>query len=467
MDPRFDPVLLIFMTGGVLLSVLTDRLIFLSVGPVFLVCRVGLERISFIYYLLLFAIPFSTEIQLTPSLGTDFPDEPLMWLLSFLLLVDFLLHRDEWRRRWVDPQIAGLLFLHLAWIFITAVLSQHLVLSLKFMAAKIWYVVAFTIGTWYCLRTRRDIIRAASLMMASMFLASCYVMIQHYKFGFGFETANLSVEPLFRNHVNYGALLVCLMPLPIAGSILFKRYRPALIFLFIFWLIALFLTYSRGAWAAGIAGMATFLAMRFRILGIVAVFMVMMTFTALYHLGSDNRYLDYRPNYERTIFHQDFSEHMRATYDGTDLSTVERFHRWIAAFRMIPGHELLGYGPNSYYHEYRPYTVSAFRTYVSDNPERSTVHNYFLLVVVEQGIPGLVVFCLLLLKLFLISAKWYRQSTAVATRIIAGSVIAMLGMIIFLNLMSDLIETDKIGSLFFMCIGILLRSREAPDPRSV
>jgi O-antigen ligase len=288
-------------------------------------------------------------------------------------------------------------------------------------------------------------------------------MFQHYRHGFSFETVNVSVEPLFRNHVNYGALLVCLLPLPIAGSILFPKYRYLLISLLVFWLTALFLTYSRGAWIAAFIGLASVLAMRVRMLNLLAIIFAAVLITGFSYLAKDNRYLDYRPNYEQTIFHQDFGEHMQATYRGTDLSTVERFHRWIAAFRMARGHLLHGYGPNSFYHEYRPYTVTAYRTYVSDNPEKSTVHNYFLLLLVEQGIPGLIIFCLFLLAILRVSDEWYSHTRQKAEKVLASAIIAIIAMIFSLNMLSDLIETDKIGSLFFICVGLLLKYRAGHD----
>jgi O-antigen ligase len=460
---RIDPWLFLVMISGTVLCTLTGRLVFLLAAPVFLVCRAGFRNITLIYYLLLVTIPFSAEVEVSTYLGTDFPDEPLMWLLTILLLFDFFMYPDKWKSMRIDARVASMLLLHLGWIIVSTILSAYPVLSLKFLAAKIWYIGAFAIGTWYCIRSKRDIYLAASLLMASMFISTCYVMFQHYRHGFSFETVNVSVEPLFRNHVNYGALLVCLLPLPIAGSILFPKYRYLLISLLVFWLTALFLTYSRGAWIAAFIGLASVLAMRVRMLNLLAIIFAAVLITGFSYLAKDNRYLDYRPNYEQTIFHQDFGEHMQATYRGTDLSTVERFHRWIAAFRMARGHLLHGYGPNSFYHEYRPYTVTAYRTYVSDNPEKSTVHNYFLLLLVEQGIPGLIIFCLFLLAILRVSDEWYSHTRQKAEKVLASAIIAIIAMIFSLNMLSDLIETDKIGSLFFICVGLLLKYSAGHD----
>jgi O-antigen ligase len=122
---------------------------------------------------------------------------------------------------------------------------------------------------------------------------------------------------------------------------------------------------------------------------------------------------------------------------------------------MTQGHQLHGYGPNSFY-SYKPYTVTAFRTYVSDNKEQSTVHNYFLLLWVEQGIPGVLIFLMLLFGLFYLANRWYHGTDDKTEKVISATIASILSMIVTLNLLSDLIETDKIGGLFFICTGILM-----------
>jgi O-antigen ligase len=288
-----------------------------------------------------------------------------------------------------------------------------------------------------------------------MFPVVTLILLQHLQTGFSFESVNASVQPFFRNHVNYGAFLVCMIPLPIAGFIISRRFRWIFGSIIIFWLAALFLSYSRGAWMALIVGGVTVLAIRYKILHWLAGLFFILLATAILYLGSGNRYLNYRPDFERTIYHQEFMDHLQATYRLTDLSTAERFHRWIGGIRMTEGHLLHGYGPNSFFYEYKPYTVTAFQTYVSINEEKSTVHNYFLLLLIEQGIPGLLIFCLLLVTLFYYVQLWYHNASDRTEQIFAATIASILGMIVSLNMLSDLVETDKIGGLFFICVGIL------------
>jgi len=272
------------------------------------------------------------------------------------------------------------------------------------------------------------------------------------------------VQPFFRNHVNYGAFLVCMIPLPVAGFILSRRFRWIFGLMILCWLVALFLSYSRGAWMALILGGITVLAIRYKVLHWLAGLIFLVLTASILFLGNEKRYLNYRPDFERTIYHQEFLDHLKATYRLTDLSTAERFHRWIGGMRMTEGHLLHGYGPNSFFYEYKPYTVTAFQTYVSINEEQSTVHNYFLLLLIEQGVPGLLIFCLLLCALFYYVQRWYHFAPDRTERVVAAAVGAILGMIVSLNMLSDLVETDKIGGLFFICTGILCIRSSAFKP---
>lgn len=135
---------------------------------------------------------------------------------------------------------------------------------------------------------------------------------------------------------------------------------------------------------------------------------------------------------------------------------MERFYRWIAGLKMVNEELLKGYGPNTFSLHYKEYTVDAFKTWVSSNEEKSSVHNYFLLVSIEQGIPGLLLLLVLLISMFSIAIKGYHTLKEPFDRSLAMLCGVILSMIVTLNLLSDLIETDKIGSIFFIVLGILI-----------
>ncbi|MGI8599228.1 MAG: O-antigen ligase family protein, partial [Chitinophagaceae bacterium] len=162
------------------------------------------------------------------------------------------------------------------------------------------------------------------------------------------------------------------------------------------------------------------------------------------------------------------------TYQLKDVSSAERFYRWIAGIRMIKDYWATGSGPNTFYPLYKQYTVPAFRTWVSRNEEKSTVHNYFLLMIIEQGIIGLMIFLFLLGVLFYKSESIYQKAKEKFWRTSAATIAVMLTMICTVNFLSDLIETDKIGSVFYLCIAVLIiadsntkSSQFSPDMQSI
>ncbi|HET7896038.1 MAG TPA: O-antigen ligase family protein, partial [Flavisolibacter sp.] len=170
----------------------------------------------------------------------------------------------------------------------------------------------------------------------------------------------------------------------------------------------------------------------------------------------NDNYLRFAPHHDVTIFHTNFGEHLTATVEGKDVSTAERFYRWIAGVRMSGERWPTGFGPTTFYQHYKSYTTPVFRTWVSDNPEHSTVHNYFLLILIEQGVPGLLFFLALVGVMFWQVQKIHHQTNNPFRQVTMASVAAMLWMQCTLNFLSDLIETDKVGSIFYLCAAVLV-----------
>src|SRR5690606_22547833 len=81
---------------------------------------------------------------------------------------------------------------------------------------------------------------------------------------------------------------------------------------------------------------------------------------------------------------------------------------------------------------------------------------YFLLIITEQGWPGLLFFLLLLTGIFFYVQHIYFNLRDPFYKEMILAIASMMVMIITLNFLSDLIETDKIGSLFFTCIAFLI-----------
>jgi O-antigen ligase len=170
--------------------------------------------------------------------------------------------------------------------------------------------------------------------------------------------------------------------------------------------------------------------------------------------------MEYAPNYERTVFNgKNFEKHLEATYKMQDVSGMERVYRWVAAARMIGDKPLVGSGAATFYPEYKRYTVKSFRTYVSDNPEKSTTHNYVLLQLAEQGIPGFVLFLTLIATALLMGESLYHRSRQQpdVRRVVLAALLSLVVIAFHLTL-NELVEVDKIGPVFFICLALLVRA---------
>jgi O-antigen ligase len=432
---------------------------FLFATPfVLLLFYTGWHYREFIFLLLLFSLPFSFEYSFSSSLGTDVPDELLMLLVTILFLLWWFYKPSLLPLFVIQHPVLLFLILLFTWTGIAVLFSSDQLISLKYLLAKGWYAGAFVLAPLILFRQKKNLYKALITLTVALLIVMFIVLIRHSTFGFSFATVNDAVYPFFRNHVNYSAMLVCLLPL-LSGYYMLTKNRTlknVLMFLVLIVLAALFFSYARGAWAAVFAGAATYWLIKKKLMVYAYLAGILIIIAALFWIKSEDRYLYYAHDYKTTIFHKDFGEHLIATYKLKDVSTAERFYRWIAGVRMIKDNWLTGYGPNTFYSQYKPYAVPAYKTWVSDNKDRSTVHNYFLLTAIEQGIPGLFFLLLLIGSMFYYAQHLYYRVKDTFYQTIAIMSGVVLAMVVVVNFLSDLVETDKIGSIFFLTLSLLV-----------
>lgn len=416
-----------------------------------------------LFWLLCISIPFSTEWSITPSLGIDFPDEPIMIFLSAGAILYFLLMPSRFPSILLTSNLFTLLLLQLIWIAITCCYAQEPLLAVKYLLAKIWYIVPFVILPVFFIRTPRHWKIWAACWMVPMLLLVIQVIIRHGLYDFSFFSIRKAMPPFFRNHVNYSALLSLLLPAAFASWYLSPpgtRLRKILFIGLVIGIAGWVLAYSRGAWVALPCAMLMVWIVKRKWIKPVLLIAVCSLIVAISWLITDRHYLKFIPDHDATYFHTEFRQHMQATFEGKDVSTAERWYRWAAGFRMIAAEPITGFGPNSFYLQYKPYTLHRFQTWVSNNPEHSTVHNYFLLVTLEQGVIGLLLLLVLIAGMFIRLQQYYHQLQSRFFRTITLVVSATLTIAMVLNLMSDLIEADKVGPIFYSCLAATLLIRQ-------
>ena len=443
---------------SILCAIALREVTILAIPFVLIGAYITLVDFKKIFYLLLFVLPLSTEVTLG-SFGTDLPSEPLMWVLMFAFGLFILAKPKFLSFKFLKHPIILLLLLHFAWMCFIIMFSEKPMVSTKFVLAKTWYIVTFVFMAGIILTRKSELKKYFWFLFLPLTFTVIQTLVRYSFKHFDFEFVNPPLYPFFRNHVNYAAMITIFYPFIWLAADWYERgsfKRNVLQAAKVLYLVAIYFSYTRACYLAlGLAAVG-YILMNRRLLTVAFSGALVCGVVAVLYMVHYNKYLKLAPDYVETIYHDNFSDHLKATVELQDVSSMERVYRWVAAFRMVEKHPITGYGTGNFYPYYQQYTVTEFITYTSDNEERSTVHDYFFLTMVEQGFPGLILFIIFSVAIFYYGEKGYRAETDPdKKRTILIVVLSLL--IVYVNLtLSDLVEVDKTGSLYFMGIALLV-----------
>lgn len=440
-------------------AILSEEYLLAGLPLVFILGFQTLVDFRKVYFILLACIPISTEFNFTPSLGTDLPTEPLIVGLTLTYILYFFKNPNRLRVSVFRHPIIIALSLHLAWTFVTMVFSELFLVSMKFFLAKMWYVITFVFLTVDIIRTEKDFKNLYWIIYIPLFIVVCITLVRQYMLDFSFYDIQESMDPFFRNHVTYAALLALFTPYLWFARLWSPRGSRIWWFLLVslpIMLAAIQFSYTRAAYVAIFMAIGAYYIIKFKLVKYVLALSLVGAIVGVMWVIEDNNYLVFAPNYETTVRQENFGNLVEATYELEDISTMERVYRWVAGFKMANEDLVFGFGPGNFYNFYKGYTVNRFRTYVSDNPEKSGVHNYFLMVLIEQGILGVLIFIGLVFFILIKGEIIYHQSkTKLRKNIVMTAMLSMVIIYAFL-LINDMVETDKVGSFFFINMAILI-----------
>lgn len=437
------------------MAVYMDQLWLTLVVPVL---AIGLALMSVsherLYILLFFLIPFSIEIELPGGLGTDLPTEPLLWLITGIGMV-YIISKPKLS---LSKGYALLLLVQFIWGVLAMLFAEFPLISLKYLLAKTWYVIPFYFLPFYIFRSDRIWIKLLQILLIATLIAGSYTFINHGLSGWTFSSRTLAGAPFFRNHVNYACLLLLCLP---ASYYLYQETREKrYVLLLSIFLLFLQFTYARIAYVAIAVALIAMFSLRYKLLRAVMIIgMTCIVGVSIYMLSGD-RINRLAPEYDKTISHQRFDRLVEATYQLQDISSMERAYRWVAGLQMISDRPLFGFGPANFYSTYRPYTVNSFQTYVSNNPERSGIHNYYLMIAVEQGLIGLLIFMFMVIYLLTKGERMYQSLQSTGSRRLVGLATQWIVIILTISLLNDMIEVVKVGPFFFLAAYLIDSTEE-------
>jgi O-antigen ligase len=455
------------IVGSVFGSLYLGMWTILAIPGALAVIWLAIVDIRKVFFLMIGSIPLSMEQALPGGFATDLPSEQFMWLLTLVGGAWFFLNWQKVDARFLRHPITLALLAHLAWIVVTTVTSQDFYISFKYLLAKGWYLIVFFFLAGRFLNEERDFKLLLWWFFVPLLFAVSTVILKHAARGFSFEEVGFVMGPFFRNHVMYACLLAVFLPFVWYGTYWYRRWSWQWLLLVVGVLVLLVginFAFTRAAYVALIAAFGVHWVVRKRLMKVTLVATALVFTLLISYVTTRDNWLQFTPEFEKTVTHKRFDRLLDATIKLEDISTMERVYRWVAASYMIQDKPLVGFGPATFYSFYKNYTVSSFKTYVSDNPERSGIHNYYLMVTVEQGLPGLAIFLLFCVIVMLKGERIFHQTKEIWRRRVAVAALLCFTLTLLLMLMNDFVETDKVGSLFFMSVAILvnidLKNRE-------
>jgi O-antigen ligase len=285
-----------------------------------------------------------------------------------------------------------------------------------------------------------------------MLLVIFYAINRHLAIGlFDKQASHGVMNPFFRDHTSYGAILAMLF-FAIGGLALNKK-RDILSQSLIWgsWLIitiALVLSYTRAAWISVIMAFGVWLIV---IMKIKLRYVLVIGILGIVYLTGQRTTIIHKMEKNREVSSASLSEHVKSISNiPTDESNLERLNRWNAAFRMVREKPVFGWGPGTYMFKYAPFQRSADKTNIStDFGDKGNAHSEYIGPLVESGILGSLSFIIICILTLVTGFNVYYKLTEKRLKQIV--LFLLLGYITYLvhGTLNNFLDTDKASALFW------------------
>lgn len=410
--------------------------------------------------LLFFLLAFLTPLSINPAdvewshLSLALPSEPLGLILVLFFFLLFAIS-DKVDVNFLKHPITILIYCFFIWWIITSFTSVHKLVSIKFIIAKIWFIIPcyFLAGVFF--KDNLAIRKYIALFVFGMFLVSLFNIVHLSTYGFEDKPSQWTMQPFFKDHTIFGAILALVIPLCIG---LIKWNKGNFILQWIFGIVlvvlvtGLIVTFSRAAWVSIVPALVLLLIFLFRIrfkwvLAGVAV--------GLYYLLVNLDPLIMEMERNKVAGSDDIVQNAESISNiSSDPSNLERINRWSSAIEMWKSKPIFGFGPGTYMFEYAPYQLSGNFTSISTNfGDVGNAHSEYLGPLAESGLIGMLLFLALFISVFVIGFKaYYHPHITKEDRFILCTVLCALITYFVHGFLNNFLDTDKANNIFWPLI---------------
>jgi putative inorganic carbon (HCO3(-)) transporter len=397
-------------------------------------------------FMVAFFVPLSinTDDLFASPMALFVPTEPILIALMIIYFFVHMVHNVFDNRIFSHPIFLAYC-VYLCWIFITSLVSMDPVVSFKYLIAHCWLFFPVFIFSAQTFKEKINVRIFFGLMIASMSIVAFYTLIRHSGYAFEEKPAHWVMEPFFKDHTSYGAILALIFPI-ILGMIASREkadFGYTLLYgVIILFLFALVFSYTRAAWLSLVAIFCIWGIIYFRIRFSTLV-IVALGAGFFFFVSYDTIMRDLAKNEQDSS--GDFSEHITSVSNiSTDASNLERLNRWDCAMTMYHKKPLMGWGPGTYQFFYAPFQRAENLTIISTfNADGGNAHSEYLGPLAETGLPGLILFIVVVLVVFYCAFRNYHYIEDRKLRMLYISAVLGLCTYFIHGFLNNYLDTDK------------------------
>lgn len=430
----------------------------LGIPIVLAVVGIALFKLDWLFLIITLLTPISVNIEdIGGGFGLALPTEPLIFglMLVFLLRVFYDGHFDKNVMR---HPVSVAIFIYLGWILLTIFTSKEPLVSFKFFLSKLWYIVGFYFFATQVFRDHNNIRKYLWMFTISLCAVAIYTIVIHATHGFAEKPAHWVMQPFFKDHTSYGAILAMVYPLTWAylwSKNLTVSTKVVVGVIMTILTLAIIFSYTRAAWVSLVGALAlmTVVMARVRlwIVGLVAVGAIVGGL-----MFQDQIIMKLEKN--RQDSSDDLAEHVSSISNvATDASNLERINRWSAALRMFDEEPVFGFGPGTYKFYYAPYQHSSQLTIISTNfGDLGNAHSEYFGPLAEMGVLGLLTLLLVIgISVYKFIVVFYKLKSR-EMKIVLMSI--FLGFVTYLvhGVLNNYLDLDKANVPFWGFLGALV-----------
>jgi len=411
---------------------------------------------------LMWFVVFSTPLSLNleeldiGGIGMYLPTEPLMFGIMILFFLK-LIHSPTLDMKIITHPVTLAIFINLVWIFITSMTSEMPVVSFKFLLARLWFVVCFYFIAiqLFKITSNYKIYLWAYLIPLSFVVIYSFIRLAGY--GFQEKPAHWVMQPFFKDHTSYGAILAMYFPFLFlfTGKSYPNYYKICSVLLIGIFSVGLIFSYTRAAWVSLIAAFILFLIYKYRvkfkvllIVGVLGVIMLLFSWNSII-MSLERNNQDSSNN---------LSEHVESISNvSTDASNLERLNRWSSAWRMFKERPFFGWGPGTYVFQYAPFQLSNEATIISTNAgENGNAHSEYIGPLAESGVIGsLSIILIIVLVYYRGSLLYHKLPKGELKNVVLATLLGLLTYVVH-GLMNNYLDTDKASVPFWGFIALIV-----------